>query len=158
MSEIHSFHSELYDEKLGIQNNYSTCPFLQDTLSSPKLTNSMRETCEGQLTCSECFKVLSTFSNDKTPGNDGLTVEFYKIFWSEIGTFLVDSLNYAYFHGKLSNLQKQAVITLIEKKDKDKRWIKDWRPISLGNVDVKIGSKAIAKRLETLLPHIIHYD
>ena len=85
-------------------------------------------------------------------------MEFYKFFWSEIGTFLVDSLNYAYFHGELSNLQKQAVITLIEKKDKDRRWIKNWRPISLVNVDVKIGSKAIAKRLETVLPHIIHYD
>ena len=83
MSEIHSFYSELYDEKSGIQTDYSTCPFLQDTLSSPKLTNSMRETLEGQLTCSEYFKVLSTFSNNKTPGNDGLTVEFYKFFWSE---------------------------------------------------------------------------
>ena len=63
----------------------------------------------------------------------------------------MDSLNYSYFHGELSNSQKQAVITLIEKKDKDKR-------ISPVNVDVKIGSKAIAKRLENLLPHIIHYD
>ena len=44
--------------------------------------------------------------------------------------------------------QKQAVITLIEKKGKDRRLIKNWRPISLLNVDVKIGSKAIAKRLE----------
>jgi len=100
---------------------------------------------------SKCFKVLSTFNNDKTPGNDGLTIKFYKFFWSEIGTFIVDSLNYSYFHGELSNSQKQAVITLIEKKDKDKR-------ISPVNVDVKIGSKAIAKRLENLLPHIIHYD
>ena len=158
MTEIHSFYSELYDEKPGIQGDYSTCPFLEDTLSSPKLTDSMRETCEGQLTYSECFKVLSTFSNDKTPGNDGLTIEFYKFFWSEIGTFLVDSLNYAHFHGELSHSQKQAVITLIEKKDKDRRWIKNWRPISLVNVDVKIGSKAIAKRLENVLPHIIHYD
>ena len=157
MSEIHSFYWELCDEKSGIQTDYSTCPFLEDTLSPPKLTDSMRETCEGQLTYSECFKVLSTFSNDKTPGNDGLTVEFYKFFWSEIGTFLVDSLNYAYFHGELSNSQKQAVITLIEKKDKDRRWIKNWRPISLVNV-VKIGSKAIAKRLDTVLPHVIHYD
>ena len=158
MNEIHSFYSELYDEKSGIQTDYSTCPFLEDTLSSPKLTNSMRETREGQLTYSECFKVLSTFSNDKTPGNDGLTIEFYKFFRSEIGTFLVDSLNYAFFHGELSSSQKQAMITLIEKKDKDKRWIKNWRPISLVNVDVKIGSKAIAKRLENVLPHIIHYD
>ena len=158
MSEIHSFYPELYDEKSGIQTDYSTCPFLQDTLSSPKLTNSTHETCEGQLTYSKSFKVPSTFSNDKTPGNDGLTVEFYKFFWSEISTFLVDSLNYAYFHGELSNSQKQAAITLIEKKDKDRRWIKNWRPISLVYVDVKIGTKAIAKRLETILPHIIHYD
>ena len=158
MTEIRNFYSELYDEKSGLQTDYSTCPFLEDTLSSPKLTDSMRETCEGQLTYSECFKVLSTFSNDKTPGNDGLTIEFYKFFWSEIGTFLVDSLNYAYLYGELSYSQKQAVITLIEKKDKDRRWIKNWRPISLVNVDVKIGSKAIAKRLENVLPHIIHYD
>ena len=74
MTEIHNFYSELYDEKSGLQTDYSTCPFLEDTLSSPKLTDSMRETCEGQLTYSECFKVLSTFSNDKTPGNDGLTI------------------------------------------------------------------------------------
>ena len=43
MTEIHSFYSELYDEKSGIQTDYSTCPFLEDTLSSPKLTDSMRE-------------------------------------------------------------------------------------------------------------------
>ena len=119
----------------------------------------MREKWEGQLTYSECFKVLSTFENNKTPGNEGITIEFYKYFWPEIGTLLVDSLNYAYFHGELSNSQKQAVITLIEKKDKERRrWIKNWRPISLINVDLKIGSKAIAKRLENILPHIIHYD
>ena len=70
----------------------------------------------------------------------------------------MDSLNYAFFHGELSSSQKQAVITLIEKKDKDKRWIKNWRPISLVNVNVKIASKAIAKRLENVLPLIIHYD
>ena len=34
----------------------------------------------------------------------------------------------------------------------------DKKLISLVNVDVKIGSKAIAERLEKVLPHIIHYD
>ena len=92
--------------------------------------------------------MLSTFENNKTPGNDGLSIEFYNFFWPKFGTFLVDSLNYAYIHGELSNSQKEAVITLIEKKDRDRRLIKNWRTISLVNVDFKIGSKAIAKRLE----------
>ena len=53
-------------------------------------------------------------------------------------------------------LRKMAIIKLIEKKGKDKMYIKNWRPISLLNVDVKIASKAIAKRLETVLPLISH--
>ena len=133
MNEIQRFYTELYDQKSEIQTDFSTCPFLEDTLSSPKLTDSMRAICEGQLTYSECFKVLSTFSNDKTPGNDGLTIESYKFFWSEIGMFVVDSLNYAFFHGKLSSSQKQGVITLIEKKEKDRRWIKKLETNLSGN-------------------------
>ena len=42
------------------------------------------------------------------------------------------------------------------KKGKDKRLIKNWRPISLINVDAKIISKVLAKRLEKVLPYIIH--
>ena len=79
-NEIYSFYSKLYDEQSGIQSEYSTCPFLENFSSSPKLTDSMREMCEGPLTYSECFKFLSTFNNNKTPRNDGLTVEFYKFF------------------------------------------------------------------------------
>ena len=66
------------------------------------LNDDQRDLCEGQLKYSECYKVLSivsTFENNKTPGNDGLTIEFYIFFWPKIGTLFVDSLNYAYFTG-----------------------------------------------------------
>ena len=47
------------------------------------------------------------------------------------------------------------MITLLEKKDKDRPLIKNWRPISLINVDVKIASKAIARRLERIILKVL---
>ena len=69
----------------------------------------------------------------------------------------MESLNYVFEYGELSNSQKQAVITLVEKKGKDKRQIKNWRPVFLINVDPKIASKTLAKRLENVLPEIINF-
>ena len=76
----------------------------------------MRESCEGEFTFTECFDSLSNFQNNETPGNDGLTFEFYKCFWTLLGNLLVSCLNYSYRHGALSASQKQALIVLIEKK------------------------------------------
>ena len=55
----------------------------------------------------------------------------------------------------LSNSQRQAVIKIIDKKERDKTLLKNWKPISLRNVDLKITSKALASRLKTVLPSII---
>jgi len=85
-------------------------------------------------------------------------VGFYTAFWKSLGELLLDSLNCSYDRGELSNSKKQAVITLLEKKDKDKRKISNWSPISLINVDAKIGSKAIALRLQSVLPKVIHHN
>ena len=81
--------------------------------------------------------------SNKTPGNDGLNKEFYLAFFDILCPNL-KCLNYAFEVGELSTSQIQAVITLIEKKGKDKRYIKNWIPISLLNVDAKILSKILA--------------
>ena len=49
---------------------------------------------------------------------------------------------------KLSTSQRQALIKQIEKKERDKRFIKNWHPISLLNVDYKIIAKALATSLQ----------
>ena len=50
-------------------------------------------------------------------------------------------------------------ITLIEKKkDRDKRLLKNWRPISLINVDAKIISKVLALRIKHIMYTLIHHD
>ena len=114
----------------------------------------MQNICEGYLTSAECKKALTTFKDSKTPGNDGIPAEFYKKFSHLVGTYITDSLNFAFEHGELSTSHRQAVITLIEKKDK----IQNWCPISLLNVDLKIGTKALALRLQDVLPFVIDDD
>ena len=106
--------------------------------------------CENDLTEDEPLIYLKSMQNNKTPGNDGLTKEFYETFWNEIKHVFLKSLKQAKEKGQLSISQRQAVIKLIEKKDRDKRYIKNWRPISLLNVDMKIISKAPAAKLKKL--------
>ena len=47
---------------------------------------------------------------------------------------------------------------MIEKKGKDKRYIKNWRPISLLNVDAKILSKILASHVKKVISSLITSD
>ena len=154
MTEIHNFSANLYDDSRE-SGGLSTDEFLS-SINTKMLTDEQRELLDNKITIGEYFEALKSFQKNKIPGNDGLTVEFYLGFWHLVGESLVNALNFANERGQLSNSQKQAMITLLEKKDKDRRFIKNWRPISLINVDVKIASKAIARRLESILPKLIH--
>ena len=99
---------------------------------------------------------LKQTNNGKSPGSDGLTTEFFKIFWNTIKSFYINSINYSYANGTLTDMQKQGVISLLPKKDKDLTSLKNWRPISLLNIDYKIATKAIANRMKKVLNKIIN--
>ena len=94
-------------------------------------------------------------NNNKSPGSDGINTEFYKLFWNDIKTYLIKSLNYSLQIGELTALQKQSIINLIPKKDKDPTNLANWRPISLLNIDYKIATKTIANRIKKVLNNII---
>ena len=76
--------------------------------------------------------------NNKSPGNDGLTKEIYETFWNEIKNYFMNSIMEAGEKKKLSTSQRQAVIKLTEKKERDKRFTKNWRPISLLMLTIKV--------------------
>ena len=68
---------------------------------------------------------------------------------------VVNLFDYSHHFGLLSISQRQAIITLIDKK-KDRIFLKNWRPISLLNVDYKLLSKILSNRLTPILSTIIH--
>ena len=146
MRKLNTYYSSLYARK-SIKTEKECLDYLAD-INAPILTNEEQHLCEGQLMSVEVFDALSNMQADKTPGNDGLSKEFYLAFFDILCPNLLKCLNHAFEVGEPSMSQRQAVITLIEKKGKDKRYMKTWRPISLLNVDAKILSKILASHVK----------
>jgi exonuclease III len=53
----------------------------------------------GPLEYKEVLNIIKETKNNKSPGMDGFTYEFYEFFWSDLSYFLIRSLNFAYENG-----------------------------------------------------------
>lgn len=60
--------------------------------------------------------------------------------------------------GTFPHTTKKGVITLMPKKDRNLLLLKNWRSLTLLNVDYKIVAKALANRIKKVLPLIIDDD
>ena len=156
ISEQEKFYKQLYSTKnTTITAEDKTIFFNSDNPFITVLNENEKQSLEGPLTPTEALKSLKEMKNNKSPGIDGFTVEFYKFFWIDLGIYLVRTLNYAYTTQNLSISQKQGIITCIPKEGKSKEYLKNWRPISLLSVDLKIGSASIAARIKKVLTKLI---
>ena len=106
---------------------------------------------EGDLNELKFLKALKSMQINRSSGNDRLRKEFYETFQNEIKHPFINSIMEVREKKKLSAFQRQTLIKLIEKKERDKRFIEIWHPISLLNVDYRIIAKALATRLKETL-------
>ena len=172
MHSIHDPETELirHDpfEILGVWRSYYSnlftaqdCdPVAQDEMLSQlhrHLSTPKRAACKGNLTLEECFEALKGMPKGKTLGSDGFPMEFYQTLWQTLGTDLVRVLNAAFEAGQLSTSQRRGLIIVLYKKN-DKLDTKNWRPISLLNVDYKTATRAVSGRLLGVMGSIIGPD
>ena len=129
-----------------------------DLARVPKLTDRQKEYLDLPITEDELHGALKSLKYGKTPGSDGLTVEFYKLFWQEIRIPVFNSIVYAFESGKMSTEQRRGIISLIPKKTSDRLQLKNWRPITLLNTDYKILTKTLALRLQKSISDLIFTD
>ncbi len=73
----------------------------------------------------------------KSPGPDGLSIEFYQHFWYILEEPLFLMFNDCIKKKELATTMKQDLISLIPKPDKDPLEIDNWRHITLLNTDYK---------------------
>ncbi|MCI20715.1 ribonuclease H protein, partial [Trifolium medium] len=90
----------------------------------------------------------------KAPGPDGLPTLFYQKYWKIVGTEVcmrvLDILNNSTSPESVNNTHIVLIL-----KCKNPNSPKDFRPISLCNVIIKIVTKTIANRIKPILPEII---
>ena len=159
--EIDDFYCDLLTSKLSqsqqteFHDNFNT---FTCNLERPKLTIEEQISQESDLSLEELLTTIKSFENNKSPGDDGFTKEFYETFFDLVGRHLLNSSNEAFHNGQLSISQRRGVITLIPKEDSSLLDLSNWRPITLLNVDYKILAKVIAKRIESSLPKLINSD
>ena len=113
---------------------------------------------EDKFTDAEISEAVLRLNNDKTPGPDGIPIDFYKVFWSKLKRTVCDVIHEFYRMESVCESSRQGVINLIPKKGKDVHLLKNLRPITLLNSDYKIVEKAIANRMVPALEEIIHSD
>lgn len=115
-------------------------------------------TIERGVNLEEMWVALKQITDAKKPGCDGLTTEFYKKFWEELKLPLKKAFDCAYEHNCLSHSMWKGIISLIPKKDRNLMFLKNWRPITLLNINYKILSKLLTNRMKEFLPDLIRKD
>ena len=153
LRETHDFYTNLYSAESCDESARSL--FLD--VHFPKLTQEASASCDDRLTEEDLREALFSMENNKSPGVDGLSTNFYRHFWPLFSDKLLLVYNYAFYSGCLSVSQHRGIISLVFKKG-DRTLLKNWRPITLLSTDYKILMRALANRLQRVLPLIVHTD
>lgn len=148
---VERFYGELYQEK-----------FIEsDTVN--RVLESIEKTVQDSVLLTQDFtilelkKCLSGFKTGKSPGQDGLPLEFYLTFWDILAPDLIDVFKDFERLDRLPDSFRAGIVSLLHKK-KDKTDLMNWRPITLLNFDCKLFSKLLASRMSLFLKDVIHPD
>ncbi|RQM12278.1 hypothetical protein DD237_005717 [Peronospora effusa] len=125
--------------------------------TSSVLTPEDRAYLDSPLTANDFYWALQHTAPGKTPGPDGLPLDYYKVdlpLWSRTLGVIYGA---QFFKRKMTKFQRRAQISLLYKHS-DRTLPSSYRPITLLNVDAKLGPKILAHRLDRVLKYLLHSD
>lgn len=128
---------------------FSLCSLVQKKISDEETEHLQRD-----VELQEIYAVVMSMNSNKSPGPDGINMEYYKKLWIVVHTDILLMIKEFLDTNSLPPGINSSFIALIPKKDSPDS-VSDFRPISLINCSLKILLKLLANRLSVVLPKII---
>jgi len=128
---------------------------LLDLLKRKQISSLMKSRMDKPFELQELQRAIRGMAEGKSPGPDKLPAEFYQEFEDLITEGLQHMIEECLDTGSFSPAVREGEIILLYKKS-DPRDIRNYRPITLLNVDYKIFAKMMVARLGPTMDDIVH--
>ena len=99
------------------------------SIALPSLNSKSFDICENEIVEKDLKTALKRMPNGKSSEHDGSTKEFYEHFWDDLKFHFINSLKQSKIDGRLPISQRETIMKLLAKKDRDRRFVKNWQPI-----------------------------
>nr|GEV29775.1 RNA-directed DNA polymerase, eukaryota [Tanacetum cinerariifolium] len=109
---------------------------------------------ESPVSIEEVRKAVWGCGDNKSPGPDGSTFEFFRKYWDILGSDFYDVVVWFFDSCAFARGCNASFITLIPK-TYDPKFVSDYRPISLNGCLYKVITKILANRLSLVIPDLI---
>ena len=136
LNHIGKFYSKLFENK-DSNVDFEKLNKILKNLNIPKVSCS---DLVAPVSVEELGAVLKQCKHNKTPDMDGVTSNFFKVFWLRLKYIITNAINFCFLKGQLSTTLHQWVVVCLPKGNKEKSLIKNWHPLSLLCVVYKFAS------------------
>nr|GEX03201.1 putative RNA-directed DNA polymerase, eukaryota, reverse transcriptase zinc-binding domain protein [Tanacetum cinerariifolium] len=128
--------------------------FLLDFSFKNRLSNLQASDLESHVTRDEIRSAIWSCGENKSPGPDGYSFEFFKKYWNFVGPDLCEAVEYFFETGLFAEGYNSSFIALIPKVA-DAKLVNDFRPISLIGCIHKVVTKILANWLSLVIVDLV---
>ena len=128
-----------------------------ENIDHPILNNNDKDRLDNPLLMQEFKDAILHLNCDSSPGIDGFSPSFFTKFWDVLKIPFYNSIMEATEYKEMSLSQRRAILSLLPKDSSlDLNYLGNWRPISLLCTDMKIFSRVLAVRMQSVIHKLVH--
>lgn len=151
LEEIKDFYEDLFSAR-GVEEQDKKTLLNQ---IKAKVSEEDKKECDQDIKEEEIDRAISQLNKRKSPGIDGLGTEFYVCFKAVLLKILNEVFKEIFEREEINERTRMGLMKLVYKRKGEKADLRNYRPITMLNTDLKILAKVLANRLKEVMPSII---